>query len=54
MSQGRRHEKTRSSISLSRLLQDEKTGRQDPESHQIDLIRMRRREDKILDLVKLT
>ena len=46
--------KTRSSISSSRLLQDEKTTRQDPGSCQVDLMRMKRREDKNLDLVKST
>ena len=46
--------KTRSWISSSRLRHDEKTIRQDPGSRQVDFVRTRRQEDKILDLVKST
>ena len=41
-------------ISSSRLLQDEKTRRKHPESHQVDFFRTRRQEEKIMNLVKST
>ena len=50
-SSGREDKKTRSRILSSRLDEDEKTKSQDHWSRQVDLMRMRRREDKIQDLV---
>ena len=54
LSSGREDMKARSGISSSRLDDDEKIRRQDPESRQVDFVRRRRQEEKNMNLVEST